>query len=73
MKSKYKEENVSSIYPKLMIEDREGIEALIILFTKSGEGTVVYSENEDYPVGKHSDTWTNPYFRDFTGEITLSN
>lgn len=73
MKAKYKEENVSSIYPKLMIDERDGVETLIILFTKSGEGTVVYSENENYPIGYYSKTWSNPYFRDFTGEIKLSN
>ena len=73
MKSEYKEENVSSVYPKLMIDDRVKNEVVVVLLNDYGDGTVVYSENQEYLIGYNSDTWNQGFFRDFTGEITLSN
>lgn len=63
-------------FPKLMVNDN-GTHVLIILCNgeqkEKGtfEGTCVYSSANVNSVGRHSTNWVG--FRDFDGEITLSN
>lgn len=63
-------------FPKLMITDSDSEEKkMIVLFTKSNTGTVVYSErkNSYYVQGFYSDKWIPEEFQDFDGTIQLQN
>ena len=53
-------------FPKLMISQR----GTLVLFTSSEVGTLL--KGADYPIGYHS-YFDNECFKDFEGEITLSN
>lgn len=61
----------SSTYPKLM---KSNISGLIVLFTKEGSGTVLFSNDTNIcPIGHVlSNSW-GLGFSDFTGVIELSN
>jgi hypothetical protein len=55
-------------YPKLMTEG----EGLIVLMYCDGKGTVV-NGSFAYTTGYHLDNWRMEAFKDFEGEVLLSN
>ena len=55
-------------YPKLKIYKS----GLIILFYDSKKGTVVAGD-QTYEIGEYSRTWNSIEFKDYTGEVKLSN
>tara|TARA_R110000796_G_scaffold62503_1_gene144200 strand:+ start:27 stop:242 length:216 start_codon:yes stop_codon:yes gene_type:complete len=55
-------------YPRLRIYKS----GLIVLFSNSTTGMVV-SEDRTYEVGEFSDNWDSLIFKDYNGNITLSN
>jgi hypothetical protein len=61
-------------YPKLMYNGDNGT-TVVIIATKQNEdshtGTVVYSDSRNHAIGDSDDYWYE--FKDFSGEITLSN
>ena len=56
-------------YPKLMQSDN----GLMVLFTESSEGFVLYDGGSDYCIGYHSSTWHDDGFKDFDGTVELNN
>lgn len=54
-------------YPKLKIHDS----GMIVLFTAWQVGTVLVEG--EYPLGSHCSTWSEDQFKNYTGEIKLSN
>lgn len=69
MESKMVEVNKEKPYPKLMINKAKDI---VVLFSKSGCGQVVYSTSLAFTVGEYSDGWRDSYYEDFHGTITLT-
>lgn len=55
-------------YPKLMIYKNDNT---IVLMTEPEIDVVVYSDDKDYPTGHYGEDWNG--FRDFDGEVTISN
>jgi len=55
-------------FPKLMI-DKDGE---VFLMKDQSTGTIVHSFFKEN-IGTHNDTWDMRTFKDFTGEVTLSN
>lgn len=56
-------------YPKLMVSTTSG---LIVLFTNDKTGTVVHP-NQMHHIGHWSDDWLPPCFKDYEGDLVLSN
>ena len=54
-------------FPKLMISQR----GTLVLFTSSEVGTLL--KGADHPIGYHASDFDSECFKDFEGEITLSN
>ena len=54
-------------YPKLMVSDQ----GTIILFSACGVGTILASKS--HGVGHHATSWSMECFKDFNGEVILSN
>lgn len=76
MKSELIEKNTETPrFPKLMISNTGDV----VLFSEEGAGMVVYGpigydEDEDrYNEGYYCETWLMDRFKDFNGEIKLSN
>lgn len=57
------------VFPRLMVSFEGG--QVVILFSANNEGTVVYSLDNEYPVGTFDKSWDIDTFDDFVGEITL--
>ena len=58
-------------YPKLMISK---LNNTIILFSKKREGTVIKSGSDGLDItGVYGVDWYSENFKNYTGEITLSN
>lgn len=58
-------------FPKLMISKTNN--TTIVLFTSKNEGTILQSIDDHNPVGYHTQSFAYRFFKDFEGEITLSN
>lgn len=58
----------SKPFPKLMISDK----GTLVLFVSTEVGTVIKSDS-NYKTGEHLDDWVMSLFKDFDGEVTLSN
>ena len=57
-------------FPKLMIGNRTNV---IVLFSHIKTGTIQVKGNHSGQVGLHDSSWDMNYFKDYDGEITLSN
>ena len=57
-------------YPSLMISNYDGI---IVLMTGTEKGTVLNPSTSIKKIGYTGEGWIMDNFRDFEGEITLSN
>ena len=55
-------------YPRLMISKHT---KAVLLMTSDSAGTVVYSDDEGYPIGRHSDNWIPIKFKKYHGEVHL--
>ena len=55
-------------YPKLMTANQ----GVVVLFTSESIGTVVHPGELDY-LGDYSDVWDMSVFKEFKGEVVLSN
>ena len=56
-------------FPKLMISFNNEV---IVLMIKKDTGTIVYSIDSSFPIGRMSNNWDSR-FRDYDGSVTLSN
>lgn len=45
----------------------------IVLFTSSGSGIIIYSNDNIRPVGEYSQSWLESEFTLFDGQVVLSN
>ena len=62
------EDPKDSGFPKLM---RSG-NGLIVLFYSPDEGVVIVG-NDDYPLGRYSESWVLSSFTQFKGKVILQN
>ena len=69
-KTNHKGTSDAKPFPKLMIGDFTNV---IVLFSETSVGTVVERGANSELVGYFNDEWDMPYFKDYDGEITLSN
>ena len=57
-------------FPRLM----EGTESsVVVLFTESKKGVVVSVGTSENKIGWYHSNWQMEYFKDFKGELTLTN
>lgn len=66
--SKTKESLKDRGFPKLCVRDYDG---LVVLFTDSTTGTVVYGLT--HQLGWHNTSWTYGEFKDYEGGVVLEN
>ena len=60
----------SKPFPKLMISEH----GTLVLFESDEVGTIIYPGiNNTYKIGDYIDDWVMSLFKDFDGEVTLSN
>lgn len=70
MKSKL-QKGFECSFPKLMLNIEKGF--VVLMKTEYGEGFVVNSEDDSFPVGYTTNAWSMKKFIDFNGKIVLSN
>jgi hypothetical protein len=58
-------------YPKLMVYDKDN--DFVVLFQRSGVGTVIRDDEQTYGTGHYYDRWVMDVFKDFEGELLMSN
>lgn len=56
-------------FPKIMTTDN----GMVVLFQSSCCGVVLSSSQKDWRVGEYSDSWIPNHFKDYFGDIILSN
>ena len=71
MKSTVKDKKTERDYPKLMISLEDPM--LIVLFDKPKFGAIVCDKRTCDKTGNYEDGWEMSKFKDFDGEVTLSN
>lgn len=61
-------------FPKLMIAfDHNPRKGLVVLFSEEGAGVVVHTEDNIYEIGDHSTCWPPSYYKDYEGDVCLTN
>lgn len=61
--------NGADNYPKLMISKK----GRIVLFTRRKVGMLVYFDSDQGSVGSYSTAWDMEEFRDYHGDVILTN
>lgn len=49
------------------------LDKIVVLFTESKTGMVVFTEDDIHKIGEYGDGWNEHLFRKHLGKITLSN
>ena len=59
-------------YPKLMVYNKKD-NGFIVLFLKERVGTVIRDDEQTHGTGHYYDKWVMEVFKDFEGELLVSN